>query len=136
MSYLMNVLSFLDETTEVSSCPYGNGNHDEILSIMYIARTVVRILQIAIPIALIVLGTIDIGKAVIAGDEKKMKEAQKPFVKRIIAAVIVFCIPLLVNIIIGFVSTDEWWSCWKDASNDKYKIDNNSDNDIKNANKY
>lgn len=85
------------------------------LSIIGIARTVVRILQILVPIALIVWGSIDIGKAVIAGDEKKIKEAQRPFVKRIIAAVIVFLIPWLVNLIIGIVGSNDWHECWTEA---------------------
>lgn len=101
----------------------GNENAGEtFLTIIGMARIVVQILQILVPIALIVWGSIDIGKAVIAGDEKKIKEAQKPFVKRIIAAIIVFLIPWLVNVIIGFVGSDDWHDCWKAAKG--YKLNN------------
>ena len=101
-----NLLMFL-------TCPYSD--NDTIMSIFVIARMVVQALQIVVPIALIIWGTIDIGKAVIAGDEKKIKEAQKPFVKRVIAAVVVFLIPFLVSVILGYVSNGEWKDCWTEA---------------------
>ena len=118
-------MTFLDCTSF-----FGNEDAGEtFLTIIGMARIVVQILQILVPIALIVWGSIDIGKAVIAGDEKKIKEAQKPFVKRIIAAIIVFLIPWLVNIIIGFVGSDDWHECWtaaKDYKLNKLKSSRNS----------
>ena len=94
-------------------CPSDRGS--AIISIISIAKSVVRILQIAVPIALIIWGTVDLGKAVIAGEEKKIKESQGTFVKRIVAAVIVFIIPWLVNFVMAIVSSNEWWDCWKQA---------------------
>lgn len=89
----------------------------DLLNILRLVRAAIKFLQIVVPIALILLGTIDMGKAVIAGDEKKMKEAQKPFVKRIISAIIVFCIPFIVNLIMNLVTTnnEEWRTCWNSA---------------------
>ena len=111
---VMEVLSFLEN----AACPYTNDTDGgkSILTIIGIAKAVVRVLQIAVPIALIIWGTIDIGKAVIAGDEKKIKEAQKPFVKRVIAAIIVFCIPFIVELVLSYVSNGQWKSCWDDAT--------------------
>ena len=85
-----------------------------VIQIVGLVKMVIRVLQIAVPIGLIVMGTIDMAKAVIAGDEKKMKEAQKPFIKRIIAAIIVFLIPIIVNMVLSFVTTgnSEWIDCW------------------------
>lgn len=110
----MNLISFLAETCNI----FGNDTsaNDTFLSIIGVVRTVVKVLQILVPIALILWGTIDIGKAVIAGDEKKMKEAQKPFVKRLIAAVIVFLVPFIVSIVMGYVGSDEWKACWNEAN--------------------
>ena len=108
---LMNFLdcaSFLGKADSAEVKTFG--------AIISIAKTVVQILQILVPIALIVWGTIDIGKAVIAGDEKKIKEAQKPFVKRIIAAVIVFLIPWLVSVILGLVGGNAWKECWNNPT--------------------
>lgn len=97
----------------LAGCPYENDA--SVMGIISIAKTVVRILQIAIPIALIIWGTIDLGKAVIAGKEDDIKKAQGPFVKRIVAAVIVFIVPWLVNFAMGLVSNNEWYECWTDA---------------------
>ena len=42
------------------------------------------LVQLGIPIVLIILGTIDLGKAVIASDEKEVKAAQSRLIKRFI----------------------------------------------------
>lgn len=105
-------------------------SNDDLLNVLSLVRLAIRIIQIAVPIALILLGTIDMGKAVIAGDEKKMKEAQKPFIKRIISAVIVFIIPFIVNLVMNFVTTnnDDWKNCWKNAGeHDFTKFDPDSE---------
>ena len=92
---------------------------------------VIKVLQLVVPIGLIIMGTIDMAKAVIAGDEKKMKEAQKPFIKRIIAAVIVFLIPIIVNMVLSFVTTgnSDWIDCWNSAKwNGAIDVSNDLDN--------
>ena len=42
----------------------------DLLTLIGMAKKILMILQIAIPIALLIFGTIDLGKAVMAGDEK------------------------------------------------------------------
>lgn len=83
------------------------------------------LIQIGIPILLIVLGTIDLGKAVIASKEDEIKNAQKMLVKRLIYAVAVFLVVTIVSLVFGlFSSTDNqeiendaasWQDCWKEA---------------------
>ena len=90
-------------------------SNTNLLQVIHIVRTVINILQIAVPVALILWGTLDIGKAVIAGDEKKMKEAQKPFIKRLVYAVIAFLVPFIVSIVMGYVGNTEWKNCWSAA---------------------
>lgn len=91
----------------------------QVSQVVSLLKLAVRILQVLIPVGLILFGTIDMGKAVIAGDEKKIKEAQKPFIKRLISAVIVFLIPFILNLIIGIISSganaSEWATCWNEA---------------------
>lgn len=97
------------------ACDIGEGR-DAILTMIYYVKLVLRILQIAVPIGLILFGTIDMAKAVIAGDEKKMKEAQKPFIKRIVSAVIVFLIPYIVSVVVGLVTSNgDYKGCWDAA---------------------
>lgn len=86
------------------------------------------IVQIAIPILLIVLGTVDLGKAVIASDDKDVKAAQGRLIKRIIYAVLIFFITTIVIVVMGLVTTSEvdnegtsvgnsnsWAACWSAA---------------------
>lgn len=97
------------------ACDIGEGR-DAILTMIYYVKLVLRILQIAVPIGLILFGTIDMAKAVIAGDEKKMKEAQKPFIKRIVSAIIVFLIPYIVSVVVGLVTSNgDYKGCWDAA---------------------
>lgn len=98
----------------------------ELLNVMNLVKKILRLVQIIVPIALILFGTFDMAKAVIAGDEKKMKEAQKPFItfiKRIISAVIVFLIPFIVNLVMNLVTTgnNAWKTCWNTANANNFK---------------
>ena len=78
-------------------------NNTDLLSIIGIAKTVLRVLQIGIPIILLIFGTIDMGKAVMAGDEKEIKAATNILIKRAVAAVIVFLLFMVVSVITGWV---------------------------------
>lgn len=84
------------------------------------------IIQIGIPIILIIMGSIDLGKAVLSSDEKAIKGAQGALVKRCIAAVAVFFVVTIVQLIFGLFAssgvagdgegeisgTGDWWTCW------------------------
>lgn len=122
---MLDALLFLANKTASSVCTGG------IASVVVLAKMVIKVLQLVVPIGLIIMGTIDMAKAVIAGDEKKMKEAQKPFIKRIIAAVIVFLIPIIVNMVLSFVTTgnSDWIDCWNSAEwNGAIDVSNDLDN--------
>ena len=62
-------------------------------------------IQIFIPIVLIVLGMLDMGKAVLSNDEKTMKESQGRLIKRIVYAVVIFLIVAIVKLVIGVVAS-------------------------------
>lgn len=66
--------------------------------------TIVWWIQIAIPVIIILLGTIDLGKAVISGDEKKVAEARGAFIKRLIYGVAVFFVIFIVQLVFGAVA--------------------------------
>ena len=65
---------------------------------------VLLVFKIVIPILLIIFGMIDLGSAVVAGKDDEVKKNIKKLMWRAIAAVVVFFIPTLVSIIMGFVS--------------------------------
>ena len=78
-------------------------NESNMLTIMELVKSVMTIIQIAVPILLIIMGSLDLMKAVMAGKEDEIKKAQNTFIKRAIAAVIVFFIPLIVSLVIGLL---------------------------------
>ena len=79
-------------------------------------KSALTLVQIFIPIALIIWGTIDLGKAVIASDEKAIKSNQQILVKRAISALLVFLVATIVSVLMGFVGNKDWQNCWKGAA--------------------
>ena len=86
---------------------------------------IINIIRIAIPVIIVLLGTIDLGKAVIGGDEKTIKEAQGTLIKRIIYGVVIFFIFVIVQAIFGLVAKNAvsddsvCWYCVSNPSNEK-----------------
>jgi hypothetical protein len=76
-----------------------------------ITGTVWLIIRIAAPVLLLIYGAIDMGKAVMAGDEKEMKKATDTFVKRIILCVAIFLLPIVVDLIMGIFSGEGITAC-------------------------
>lgn len=61
-------------------------------------------IKIAVPILIIVLGSIDFVKAFIASDEDKMKKAQKHFIMRLIIGMVIFFIPAILNALLNIAN--------------------------------
>lgn len=70
----------------------------KVVSIAY------TIIQIAIPVILVVMGTLDLFKGITAQKEDEMKKGQQMFVKRLIAAALIFFVFVIVKVIISFVA--------------------------------
>lgn len=96
--------------------------------VRFVKNGIFPIIQIGIPIILIVLGTLDLGKAVIASKEDEVKNAQKMLIKRCIYAIMVFFVVTIVTLIFSlFGRTDNanlvdsgdgnpsWSTCWNEA---------------------
>ena len=74
--------------------------------IIYIAN-IVKWVKYIIPVIVIVLGILDFIKAISADKEDEMKKAQGRFVKRLIAAALIFIIPFIIEFVLekmGFAS--------------------------------
>lgn len=63
------------------------------------------VIRIIVPILLILLGSIDLGTAVVSDDKDSLKKASSKLIKRCIAAVAIFFIPLIVNVLIDMVES-------------------------------
>ena len=87
-----------------------------------IRKGIFPLVQIIIPIGLIIFGTIDLGKAVIASDEKEVKAAQSRLLKRFIYAALIFFVVTLVSALMSIIATggegdtNSWSDCWRAAA--------------------
>lgn len=101
--------------------------------IILILDAVLTVIKIGIPIILILMGTIDLGKAVLSSDDKAIKESTSRLVKRVIAAVAIFFVTTIVELIMGIVAenadkeADSWSSCWKTVKEGKSGDNNTND---------
>lgn len=77
-------------------CAPGSG----LLTVFKIIKIALNVIRLVVPIGLIVMTVLDISKNVINPDEK---DSMKKIGNRLIAAVIVFLVPTIVNIIMGLV---------------------------------
>ena len=102
---------------QILTCP------DDLVPIAkFIHYGVFPIIQIGVPILLILIGSIDLGKAVLSSDDKEIKGAVGKLVKRAIAAVAVFFVATIVSLVMGMFSssgakddvdgTESWTDCW------------------------
>ena len=66
---------------------------------------IIKVIQFGIPVVLIILGMIDLGKAVMSNDEKEMKGAQGKLIKRVVYAVVIFLIIAIVKIVFGILAS-------------------------------
>lgn len=73
-------------------------------NIWQILGYVVVIFKIVIPLILIVLGMVDLGKAVVASKDDAINKAVSALLKRFIAAVVIFFVPTIVSAIFNALS--------------------------------
>ena len=66
-----------------------------------IINEVLNWIKILAPILLILFGSLDFAKAVLANDDAALKKATGNFAKRAIAAAVVFFVPFLVNLLLS-----------------------------------
>lgn len=107
------------DLVQILSCP------DDLVPIFkFLKNGIYPIIQIGVPILLILMGTIDLGKAVMSSDDKEIKGATGKLIKRAIAAVAVFFVATIVSLLMNMfansgseVSIGEqytWKDCWVD----------------------
>ena len=120
----MNLVNML--ANETNYCIGVAGMTDGIpAGIGNVVHLIVVAIQIVVPILLIIWGMIDFAKAIIGQDEDKIKAGQKTFIKRLIAAVVVFLIVTIVQLAINLAASiggegndsGTAWSCAKELIN-------------------
>ena len=81
-------------------------------SIANITYYMVLIFQIIAPIALIILGMIDLFKGITSGKEDEMKKGQATFIKRLVVAFLLFSVITIVRMVLNILSTDTIIDCF------------------------
>ena len=97
----MNFIYLMDTVDQICK------TNQDFIQIINVIKSVLTIIQIAVPILLIIMGSIDLMKAVMAGKEDEIKKSQSTFVKRAIAAVIVFFIPFIVSLLLNLINVGQ-----------------------------
>lgn len=69
---------------------------------------IVKWLKYIVPVIVIIFGILDFMKAMSADKDDEMKKAQSKFVKRLIAAALIFLIPLIIGFILDQFGFDEY----------------------------
>lgn len=74
---------------------------DDEDDLAWLLQKILNYMKILGPTIAIVFGTLDFTKAIVASDEEKMKKAQSNFIKRLIAALLLFFVPIIVELLLG-----------------------------------
>lgn len=103
--FFLTIYSFISvahaSTTTYVSCGNIKGIPNGLPEFM---RAIIDIIQIVAPILLILMGSIDLGKAVL-GDEKELSKAVKKFTTRCLSGVGIFFVVLFVQLLLKLVGS-------------------------------
>ena len=72
--------------------------------IVKVVHTIILIFQVVGPVLLVIFGMLDLVKGVMAQKEDEIKKGQQTFIKRLIAAVIIFFVIAIVRMVVSFVT--------------------------------
>lgn len=67
---------------------------------------IIVVIQIVVPVLLVVFGSFDFVKSVIAQKDDEIKKGRQTFLQRLIAAVLVFFIVAIVRLVVSFAAGD------------------------------
>ncbi len=95
---------FLSSVNMNAEYTCGSGSLVFTGTIPYVVSLIVTVIKILVPILLVVFGMLDLGKAVMASKEDEIKKGQQTLIKRVVAAVLVFFVIQIAQVIFRFVS--------------------------------
>ena len=82
-----------------------------LLGVFGFVGNIITFIKIAVPIILILMGSIDLTKAVMASKDDEIKKAQSTLLKRAIVGVVIFFIPSIVTLLMNMVNQDSDTEC-------------------------
>ncbi len=89
------------EVTDVGFCDPVQSNG--VLKAFQVIGYIIYVAKFLIPLLLIIFGSIDFAKAIISSSDKAGSEAISSFVKRVVAAVIIFFVPTIISFVLDLI---------------------------------
>lgn len=99
----------------------------ELVSLLDIFKSFLELAAILVPVILIIFVMIDVVKTITSG-EVDSKKLSKSIITRLIAAVVVFLIPAIINFVFNTlpISSSDFINCYNCISNNNENKENNS----------
>ncbi len=100
-NYEANLTSqrYFNASTKINSSAFCKNS----ANIWAIIGYIILVIKILIPLILIIIGMIDLGKAIVSNDEKAISKSATSLLKRFIAAVLVFFVPTIISAIFNAI---------------------------------
>ena len=100
-----------------------------LVPIMTLIGYVIFGIKVVVPVILILVGMMDLAKAIMGKDDSEIKKAQSSLIKKIVA-VCVYLIVTIVGLVMNLIGNEDWKQCADCALNVTsaegcYVIDNN-----------
>ena len=93
------------DANAIVSCGEGESRIDNIPSLIpKVVSIAYTVIQIAVPVVLVIVGSLDLFKGLSAQKEDDIKKGQQMFIKRLVVAALVFFVFVIVKVVISFVA--------------------------------
>lgn len=86
----------------------------DLSNFMSVFRLVITVVQYAVPVALILWGSIDLFKSITTGKDDEIKKKQTLLFKKVLSAVIIFLLPWFIFTIMDLLGVD-FGTCYKNS---------------------
>lgn len=116
----MELFQILDCSSVVGSCC----SDYSMVMVLEITRRIFELIQFVVPVVLIVAGTIQFVQMTI---NPELKDGFRKILNKLIAAIIIFLLPALMDVVLGAVSSNvSIAACWEQAKNTSSELGFNS----------
>lgn len=90
----------------------------DLTDVMKVFKLIINVIQVAVPVALILWGSIDLFKSITSGKEDEIKKKQTLLFKKFLSAIIIFLLPWLVFSILSILggNVGAFGNCYKTTS--------------------
>ena len=103
--FLLFIITCLPILTVSAAPKVSCGNVENIpKKITELTSLGITVVQIAVPVILVIMGSIDLFKGITAGKDDEIKKGQQMFIKRLVVAALIFFIVIIVKLLISLVA--------------------------------